>query len=107
MTQIHLIQPDGNAVTLDAKEGNTLMQTAVGAGVSGIVGECGGSAMCATCHVYVDEPWASQLPEPLSTELEMLECTAAERKPNSRLGCQVKLGPELEGLTVRLPERQQ
>lgn len=107
MIQIHLITPDGQSVTLEGQDGNSVMQLAVGAGVPGIVGECGGSAMCATCHCYVDEPWAGDLPAPESTELEMLECTAAERRPNSRLSCQLKLSPPLQGLTVRLPERQQ
>lgn len=107
MTQIHLIQYDGRTVTLEGEDGHSVMQLAVGAGVHGIVGECGGSAMCATCHVYVEEPWAGMLPAPESTELEMLECTAAERLPNSRLSCQVKLHPGLQGMTVRLPERQQ
>lgn len=107
MIQIHLIQPDGSTVTLEGAAGNSVMQLAVGAGVHGVVGECGGSAMCATCHVYVEEPWADQLPAPLATELEMLECTAAERLPNSRLSCQLKLEPGLAGLAVRLPERQQ
>lgn len=107
MTQIHLIQPDGQTVTLEGDDGKSVMQLAVGAGLHGIVGECGGSAMCATCHVYVEEPWAARLPAPLQPELEMLECTAAERRPNSRLSCQIKLAPDVDGLTVRLPERQQ
>ncbi|HEY8358720.1 MAG TPA: 2Fe-2S iron-sulfur cluster-binding protein [Ramlibacter sp.] len=107
MTKIHLVHPDGRTVTLDGADGKSVMELAVGAGVAGIVGECGGSAMCATCHVYVEEPWAGRLPPPLPTELEMLECTAAERLPASRLGCQVRLAPTLEGMTVRLPERQQ
>lgn len=107
MTQIHLIQPDGKKITLEGEDGKSVMQLAVGAGVQGIVGECGGSAMCATCHCYVEEPWAAQLPQPLAPELEMLECTAAERLPNSRLSCQIKLSADTEGLTIRLPERQQ
>jgi 2Fe-2S ferredoxin len=107
MTPIHLIPVNGEAVTLQGKDGDSVMQVAVAAGLPGVVGECGGSAMCATCHVYVEEPWASQLPAPLSTELEMLECTASERRPNSRLSCQLKLSPELAGFTARLPERQQ
>ena len=107
MIVVNLIQPDGSSVSLPAEEGKSLMQVAVGAGLKGIVGECGGSAMCATCHVYVKEPWASQLPQPLAPELEMLECTASERRPNSRLSCQIKLSVSLEGLTVFLPERQQ
>ena len=92
---------------LGGAEGDSVMQTATGAGVPGIVAECGGSAMCATCHVYVDEAWADRLPPPLATELEMLECTAAERLPNSRLSCQIKLSAALDGLVVRIPERQQ
>lgn len=107
MIEVILIQPDGAESRLQADEGKSLMQVAVAAGVGGIIGECGGSAMCATCHVYVDAPWAAKLPEPLSTELEMLECTASERLPESRLGCQIKLVAELDGLRVRLPEQQQ
>ncbi len=107
MPTVHLIQPDGSQITLQAEDGKSLMQTAVGAGVHGVVGECGGSAMCATCHVYVQEPWLQKLPQPLAPELEMLECTADERRPESRLSCQIKLSPQLDGLTVRLPAIQQ
>ena len=107
MPTVNLIQADGSTVTLAGADGTSLMQVAVAAGVKGIVAECGGSAMCATCHVYVEEPWASELPAPLAPELEMLECTAAQRLPGSRLSCQVRLSPQLDGLTVRLPQRQQ
>ncbi|PZO19834.1 MAG: (2Fe-2S)-binding protein [Burkholderiales bacterium] len=107
MVDVILIDAGGLSRTLQVPEGQSLMQAAVSAGVRGIVGECGGSAMCATCHVYVDEAFADRLPPPLETELEMLECTASERLPNSRLGCQIKLSAALDGLVVRLPERQQ
>jgi 2Fe-2S ferredoxin len=107
MININLIDDSGLRQTLQATEGQSLMQAAVSAGVRGIVGECGGSAMCATCHVYVDVAFIDQLPTPLETELEMLECTASERLPNSRLSCQIKLTVAQEGLVVRLPERQQ
>lgn len=107
MVDVTLIDASGLSRTLQVPEGQSLMQAAVSAGVRGIVGECGGSAMCATCHVYVDEAFADRLPAPLETELEMLECTASERLPNSRLGCQIKLSAALDGLVVRLPERQQ
>lgn len=82
------------------------MQALTDAGEAGIVAECGGSAMCATCHVYVADDWAGRLPAPLANELEMLECTAAQRAPSSRLSCQIKLTAALDGLVVRLPERQ-
>ena len=107
MVDVTLIDAGGASRTLQVPEGQSLMQAAVSAGVRGIVGECGGSAMCATCHVYVDEKFADQLPAPLATELEMLECTASERRPTSRLSCQIKVSAALAGLVVHLPERQQ
>jgi 2Fe-2S ferredoxin len=82
------------------------MQAAVTNGVDGIVGECGGSAMCATCHVYVDEAFLDRL-EPMSElEDELLESTASPRLPNSRLGCQISLTNALDGLVVKVPDRQ-
>ncbi len=107
MPKVTLVAADGQHRTLDVPDGQSLMQAAVAAGVRGIVGECGGSAMCATCHVYVEEAFVERLPAPLETELEMLECTASERRNTSRLGCQIKLRAELDGLVVHLPERQQ
>jgi 2Fe-2S ferredoxin len=107
MPNVTFILPDGSTQTLDAATGTSVMQLATGAGLTGIVAECGGSAMCATCHVYVDAAWAGKLTPPLPNELEMLECTAAERLPESRLSCQIKVSAELEGLVVRVPEKQQ
>lgn len=107
MPDITFIHADGTEQGFEAPEGVNLMQAATGHGVHGIVGECGGSAMCATCHVYVDPAWLPLLPAPLPNELEMLECTASERRPESRLSCQIKLDARLHGLVVRLPEAQQ
>jgi 2Fe-2S ferredoxin len=107
MPTVHLITHEGRQHTLDVPAGTPLMQAATAAGVPGIVGECGGSAMCATCHVYVDEAWLDRLPAPLANEQEMLECTASERRAGSRLSCQLRIEPALDGLVVRLPERQQ
>lgn len=107
MPDITFIHPDGAEQRLDAPVGYSLMQVATGAGVRGIIAECGGSAICATCHVYVDPAWADRLPGPLTNELEMLEFTAAERLPTSRLSCQIKVTEALQGLVVRLPDVQQ
>ena len=107
MPLIHLISHDGAALELDVPQGHSVMQAAVAAGVRGIVGECGGSAMCATCHVYIDPAWLDRLTPALPNELEMLECTSSERRPESRLSCQVKVPAGLEGLVVRLPATQQ
>lgn len=107
MPKIHFIQPDGASREVATPAGTSAMQAATGAGLSGIVGECGGSAMCATCHVYVDEAWSPLLTAPLANELEMLECTASERLPNSRLSCQIKITDALDGVVLRLPPAQQ
>ena len=106
MPDITFIEPDGRETGFEAPAGLSLMQAATGFGLAGIVAECGGSAMCATCHVYVDPAWADKLPAPLSNELELLECTAAERLGNSRLSCQIKLTDAMQGLVVRIPDRQ-
>ena len=91
---------------LKCKTGQSLMQAATSANIEGIEADCGGLMTCATCHVYVREPHASRLPPPGDDESGMLDFTAAPRKPNSRLSCQIQLTPELEGLTVDLPESQ-
>jgi 2Fe-2S ferredoxin len=107
MPSFTLISPDGRSTTLRGDDGHSVMQTAVSQGVPGIVGECGGSAMCATCHVYVEPAWLDKLDPMLATEAEMLECTSSERRPESRLSCQIKLSAKLDGLVLRLPETQQ
>jgi ferredoxin, 2Fe-2S len=106
MIKIHLVAADGAETTLEAKPGESLMQAAVAANVRGIEADCGGLLTCATCHVYVREPFAAQLPPPQDDELGMLEFTAAPRQANSRLSCQIELAPALDGLTVDLPPTQ-
>lgn len=108
MINIHLVGPASapGETTLEGKPGESLMQAAVAANVTGIEADCGGLLTCATCHVYVREPFASRLPPPSDDELGMLEFTASPRKPNSRLSCQIELGDDLDGLTVDLPESQ-
>ncbi|WP_105385066.1 2Fe-2S iron-sulfur cluster-binding protein [Neorhizobium alkalisoli] len=97
---------DGTAREVAAEEGQTLMQAAISNGIDGIIGECGGSAMCATCHVYVVEAFIDKLPPLTDIEDEMLECTVAERRSRSRLACQIKITNALGGLAVDLPEAQ-
>ncbi|WP_409184617.1 2Fe-2S iron-sulfur cluster-binding protein [Amycolatopsis sp. VS8301801F10] len=98
---------DGNVSTVVAKDGSNVMRAAVENGIDGIVGECGGQAMCATCHVYVRAPYLPALPPLSEEEDEMLECTAADRDGRrSRLGCQLTLGGGLEEVEVDLPETQ-
>ena len=72
MPDISFIHFDGTEQGLEAPEGLSLMQAATGAGVAGILADCGGSAICGTCHVIVDPAWADRLPPPLPDELERL-----------------------------------
>jgi ferredoxin, 2Fe-2S len=104
MPNITFLTPDGESLTFAAASGTSVMQVAVSNGVDGIVAECGGSAMCATCHVYVEPGSLAGLPAPDAVEDEMLNATAAERRCNSRLSCQLTVGDE--DLVVRLPEMQ-
>jgi ferredoxin, 2Fe-2S len=106
MPDITFILSDGSELGFEAPEGVSLMQAATGYGVPGIVAECGGAAACATCHVYIDANWADRLPAPGPDESSLLECTAAERGPTSRLSCQIRLDAGLQGLVVRVPDRQ-
>lgn len=106
MPDIRFLLADGQEVGFEAPEGASLMQAATGHGVAGIVAECGGQARCATCHVYVDEAWAARLPAIRADEEALLTLTAAERLPGSRLACQIRLTADLQGLLVRVPERQ-
>ena len=106
MPTITYLQPDGAETTHDVDPSTSVMRAAVNAGIPGIVGECGGQAMCATCHVYVEPDQLHRTPPQSDDEKAMLEFTASERKPNSRLSCQLVATPEFDGLVVYLPETQ-
>jgi 2Fe-2S ferredoxin len=105
MTTISFIHPDGGSQSFEA-EGGSVMQLAVLNGVEEIVAECGGNAMCATCHVYVDDQWIDRLPAMSDAEDALLDGVATERLPTSRLSCQIRIAPDIDGLMLRLPERQ-
>lgn len=66
-----------------------------------IKAECGGACSCATCHVWVDDDWFGKLPAPSDDEEDLLYSTL-DRKPNSRLSCQILLSDDLDGLKVTL-----
>ncbi len=106
MPTITFIHPDGRREDLDIAEGMSIMQGATLHGISGIVAECGGSAMCATCHIYVAPGDMHRLPPMSSDEDALLDGTACERLENSRLSCQIEVTPLLDGVIVRLPEAQ-
>jgi ferredoxin, 2Fe-2S len=102
----HNASSTGATTKISTPIGKSLMQAAQQAGVDGIAADCGGSLTCATCHVMVQEPWASQLPPANADERAMLEFTATPCQPQSRLACQIQLTDALDGLTVDLPTSQ-
>src|SRR5262245_22590490 len=107
MPNITYISDAGATRTIDVPLGDSVMEGAIQNGVDGIVAECGGNCVCATCHVYVEEKFLPILTPPDENELAMLETTASERKSNSRLSCQLKVRPDFEGVTVHTPPTQQ
>lgn len=106
MPKVTYRQQDGSEQTVDVKVGTSVMLGALSNGIDGIEAECGGSCMCATCHVFVDEAWLEKLPKVQLMEDEMLDDTAEERQSNSRLSCQIEMSDDLDGLVVQMPETQ-
>ncbi len=105
MPSITFTDSKGTARTVEAKVGSTVMETAIRHNVPEIVAECGGACACATCHVYVDEAFTSLVGKPQAMEEDMLDF-AYDVKANSRLSCQIKVTPALEGLKIATPDRQ-
>jgi 2Fe-2S ferredoxin len=86
--------------------GESVMAAAVRNGVPGIIGECGGNASCATCHVWVRDEFRDLVGEPGDLEDDLLDLGVSERRDSSRLSCQITLTDELDGLTVDVPADQ-
>jgi 2Fe-2S ferredoxin len=105
MPTVVFIDHTGTSYQVDAPLNKSLMRIAQEAAVPGILGDCGGACSCATCHGYVDPPWLSQLPAKSETEIFMLE-GVPELRDNSRLCCQIRMTPELDGIVVHLPAEQ-
>ena len=106
MPQITYTTHKGVDQVVDVPLGWSLMEGAVKNDVSGVLADCGGSCVCATCHIIIDDAkWRALIPPPSAGELEMIEIVA-EPAEGSRLSCQVTVTEELDGLKVRLPASQ-
>jgi 2Fe-2S ferredoxin len=105
MPKITFIQPDGESQTVTADVGLTVMEAAKMNDIAGVEAECGGACACATCHVYVDEAWRAATGKPAEMEEDMLDF-AFDVREGSRLCCQIKVTPSLDGLIVRVPAKQ-
>lgn len=105
MPKIKYVEHSGKEHEVEVPNGWSVMEGAVKNLIPGIDADCGGACACATCHVYVDPAWTSKMPPKADMEETMLDF-AQDLEPNSRLSCQIKVTPELDGLTVKMPKSQ-
>ena len=105
MIKLNYIEHDGTRHSVEVEAGMNLMEGATLNMVPGVEGMCGGICSCATCHCYVPENLVDRIPPAGLGEQAMLEAVA-ERRPNSRLGCQIRVTAELDGAEIRLPRSQ-
>ncbi|MGA7796433.1 MAG: 2Fe-2S iron-sulfur cluster-binding protein [Candidatus Acidiferrales bacterium] len=106
MPIVTYVSPSGVSRKIDVPFGMSVMQAALNHKVDGILGECGGNCMCATCHVYVDLSFLNRIPPAKDNEKFMLSIAAEGPETSSRLSCQIKMTEELDGIVVRLPGKQ-
>ena len=106
MPNIIFINPNGTAKSVLARSSETVMEAARRSGIPEIVAECGGNCVCATCHVIVSDANLAGLTPMSPDENELLDGTATDRQPNSRLSCQLKISDAMEGYVFLLPETQ-
>ena len=106
MPTLVFIEHNGTEHQIDGELGKSLMQNALDNNIPGIDADCGGECACATCHVFVDPRWLETVGEAGPMEKDMLEFVDAVQ-PNSRLSCQIRITPELDGLVVATPSEQQ
>jgi 2Fe-2S ferredoxin len=106
MPSVTYVLPSGIFRKIDVPSGMSVMQAALNHIVKGILGECGGNCMCATCHIYVDVPFLDRIPRASDNEKFMLSIAAEGPETNSRLSCQIKMTEDLDGIIVRLPGKQ-
>ena len=105
MAKITYIENNGKSHSVEVAEGLTVMEGAVQNNIPGIDADCGGGMACATCHVYVKDKWFDKITKKSEGEDDMID-QAYEPKKNSRLSCQIQVGPEIDGLEVHLPVKQ-
>jgi len=105
MAKITYIEFNGAEHVVDVPKGSSVMEGAVKNMIPGIDADCGGACACATCLVYVDPAWTDAVGAPAAMERSMLDF-AEDVRENSRLSCQIQVTDALDGLVVRMPERQ-
>jgi 2Fe-2S ferredoxin len=101
MVSITVVRRNGQEAVVDGPAGYSLMEAIRDSGIDEILALCGGSRSCATCHVFIDEPFLSRLPEMSEEESDLLD-GSDHRGPSSRLSCQIPCAPELDGLRAQI-----
>ena len=106
MVKITFVAFDGGSETVEADVGLSVMEIARNNSIPGIEADCGGACACSTCHVYVEDSWVEKLEEKDDLETDMLEFAYEPNARLSRLTCQLKVTPDMDGLIVHMPEKQ-
>ncbi len=106
MAKITYVEHSGKEHVVEVATGLTVMEGARDNNIPGIEADCGGACACSTCHVYVDEAWVGKLPAKDDMEEDMLDFAYQPDPEKSRLTCQLKVTDELDGLRVKMPEKQ-
>jgi len=104
--RVTYVEFDGTQRVVELADETSLMQGALANGVRGIDGDCGGCCACATCHVHVDPAWSGIVGPSSEIESELLQLSA-DVASDSRLACQIKMSPDLDGVVVHVPQFQQ
>lgn len=102
MPTIVFIERSGASREVEAKAGQTLLEVAWEHGLD-VEGVCEGSLACSTCHLVVAEDWFGRLPAASEDEEDMLDLAFGLTR-TSRLGCQITVTDDLDGLVVTLPK---
>jgi 2Fe-2S ferredoxin len=105
MPNVTYIDVDGERTESEVANGLSVMEGAIARGVSGILAICGGSCACSTCHAYVDDAWIEMVGPANEIEESTLEL-ATDRRPGSRLTCQIVMRPELDGLVIQVADNE-
>ena len=105
MPKINFIEHNGAEHTVEAVNGDSMMQSAINNLIPGISADCGGECSCGTCHVVIESSWIEKVGGPNNTEEAMLSLNP-DRQSTSRLSCQIEISDNLDGIIIKLPEFQ-
>jgi 2Fe-2S ferredoxin len=101
VAEIVVVKRDGSDQLIPAEDGRPVMEAIRAAGIDELLALCGGCCSCATCHVYVDPDQLGDLPPMSDDENDLLD-SSDNRRPESRLSCQIALGAGLKVLRVTI-----